>query len=85
VSLGFPLDRASLETAPGGGAKYMTLSLSLFLSFSFYTIWDTFRSGYSLMNLLYAERYVEILRSLIDTWRHDGFYPGEHFERKAGV
>lgn len=42
---------------------------------SFYTIWDTFRSAYSLTNLLYADRYVDILRPLIDIWRHDGFLP----------
>lgn len=41
----------------------------------FYTIWDTFRSAYALTNLIHTKRYVDILRALVDIWRHDGFFP----------
>lgn len=41
----------------------------------FYTLWDTFRTTNPLLTLIAPERERDIVRSLIDTWRHDGWLP----------
>ena len=41
----------------------------------FYTLWDTFRATDPLRTLIDPAREVAIARSLIDTWRHDGYMP----------
>jgi len=40
-----------------------------------FTFWDTHRCHTSLFHILQPTAYEEFLRSLIDTWRHDGFLP----------
>ncbi|CAM9014535.1 unnamed protein product [Wickerhamomyces anomalus] len=40
-----------------------------------FTIWDTFRSTLPLFNILQVERASELVRSLIDIYRHDGYMP----------
>lgn len=41
----------------------------------FYTLWDTFRTTNPLLTLIAPERERDIVRSLIDTWRHEGWLP----------
>lgn len=41
----------------------------------FYTIWDTFRATNPLITLLDEKREVEIVRSLVDMYRHEGWIP----------
>lgn len=41
----------------------------------FYTLWDIFRCTVSLYHLIQPEKYVGIIRSLIDTWRWEGYMP----------
>ncbi|CAG8472044.1 7447_t:CDS:10 [Cetraspora pellucida] len=41
----------------------------------FYTLWDTFRTTNPLFTLFQPERAVDITRSLIDTYVHDGYMP----------
>jgi len=41
----------------------------------FYAIWDTFRSSHPLFTLIAPSREVEMIRSLIDIQRHEGFLP----------
>lgn len=41
----------------------------------FFTFWDLFRCSTSLWQIFQPKTYEEIIRSLIDTWRHDGFLP----------
>lgn len=38
----------------------------------FFTLWDLFRCSTSLWQIVLPTAYEEIIRSLIDTWRHDG-------------
>jgi predicted alpha-1,2-mannosidase len=40
-----------------------------------FTLWDLFRCTTPLFHILQPERYVDFLRSLVDTWRHDGWLP----------
>ncbi|KAJ7491252.1 glycosyl hydrolase family 92-domain-containing protein [Mycena latifolia] len=40
-----------------------------------YTIWDIFRCTTTLYHMVFTDRYVGMLRSLIDTWRHAGYMP----------
>ncbi|KAI9851187.1 MAG: hypothetical protein M1838_004297 [Thelocarpon superellum] len=40
-----------------------------------YTLWDLFRSHMPLMHILQPVAYEELLRSIIDVWRHEGFMP----------
>ncbi|KAJ6546989.1 glycosyl hydrolase family 92-domain-containing protein [Mycena capillaripes] len=40
-----------------------------------YTIWDIFRCTTTFYHMVFTDRYVGMLRSLIDTWRHDGYMP----------
>lgn len=41
----------------------------------FYTMWDIFRCTVSLYHLIQPVKYVSIIRSLIDTWRWEGYLP----------
>lgn len=41
----------------------------------FYTFWDLHRCTTPLYHILQPTMYTELLRSLIDTWRHEGFLP----------
>jgi predicted alpha-1,2-mannosidase len=41
----------------------------------FYTIWDTFRTSSPLLSLVAPEREAQIVRALIDIYRHDGWLP----------
>ncbi|KAH6692371.1 glycosyl hydrolase [Plectosphaerella plurivora] len=38
-----------------------------------FTFWDTFRCTTSLMHIVHPTAYEEFIRSLIDTWRHEGY------------
>ncbi|KAJ7184335.1 glycosyl hydrolase family 92-domain-containing protein [Mycena filopes] len=40
-----------------------------------YTLWDIFRCTTTFYHMVFTDRYVGMLRSLIDTWRHDGYMP----------
>src|SRR5690606_11796251 len=40
-----------------------------------FTLWDLFRSHMPLWHILLPARYTGFLRSLVDTWRHDGYLP----------
>ena len=41
----------------------------------FYAIWDTFRATHPLFTILTPSRQADMLRSLIDIWRNDGYMP----------
>jgi len=41
----------------------------------FYTIWDTYRSSSPLLTLISPDRQRDIIRSLIDIYRHTGYMP----------
>ncbi len=41
----------------------------------FYAIWDTYRTSLPLITLIDQKREVDIVRSLIDIYRHDGYMP----------
>jgi putative alpha-1,2-mannosidase len=42
---------------------------------SFYCIWDSFRAQHPLLMLMDPHQQARMVRSLIDTWRHEGFLP----------
>ncbi len=41
----------------------------------YYTIWDTFRTSFPLLTLVAEKRQSEIVRSLVDIYRHEGWLP----------
>lgn len=41
----------------------------------FYCLWDTFRTVFPLFSIAYTKEYVELIRSLIDTYDHVGWLP----------
>ncbi len=41
----------------------------------FFTLWDLFRCSTSLWQVLQPATYEEIIRALIDIWRHEGWMP----------
>lgn len=41
----------------------------------FYALWDTFRCLNSLWTLISTQRSIDMIRSLIDIWRHEQFMP----------
>ncbi|MBY8828019.1 GH92 family glycosyl hydrolase [Hephaestia mangrovi] len=41
----------------------------------YYTLWDTFRSQWPLLTLIAPDRSRDMVRSLIDIYRHDGWLP----------
>lgn len=42
---------------------------------SFYCIWDTMRANHPLYSLLHPEAGAQMIRSLIDIYRHEGYLP----------
>ncbi len=41
----------------------------------FYAIWDTYRTSFPLMTLITLDRTADIVRSLVDIYKHDGYMP----------
>lgn len=41
----------------------------------FYALWDTFRSSHPLLTLIAPDRQRDIVRSLIDIYKNDGYFP----------
>jgi len=41
----------------------------------YYAIWDTFRTSSPLLTLIAAQRQTEIVRALVDLYRHEGWLP----------
>ena len=41
----------------------------------FYTIWDTFRSSSPLLTLIAQDRQTDMVRALVDMYRHEGWLP----------
>ncbi|EQB45904.1 hypothetical protein CGLO_15142 [Colletotrichum gloeosporioides Cg-14] len=41
----------------------------------FYTLWDTFRCTHALISLILPNRQVDMIRAMIDIWRHERFLP----------
>ncbi|KAH7141081.1 glycosyl hydrolase [Dactylonectria macrodidyma] len=41
----------------------------------YYTLWDTFRCTHALVSLILPHRQVDMIRSMIDIWRHERFMP----------
>lgn len=41
----------------------------------FYTLWDTFRTLHPLITLIFPDRQTDMVRALIDIWRHERFLP----------
>jgi predicted alpha-1,2-mannosidase len=50
----------------------------------FFTLWDLFRCSTPLWQVLQPKPYEEILRSLIDIWRHEGFLPDARSSQFTG-
>ena len=50
----------------------------------FYTIWDTFRTLHPLLTLIEPPRQRDIVRSLLDTYRHDGWLPDARIAGATG-
>ncbi|CAG8843517.1 696_t:CDS:2, partial [Gigaspora margarita] len=51
----------------------------------FYTLWDTFRTSNPLFTLFQQERAVEIVRSLIDIYKNEGFMPDGRSGLENGI
>lgn len=41
----------------------------------FYTLWDTFRTLHPLITLILPDRQTDMVRALIDIWRHERYLP----------
>ena len=41
----------------------------------YYAIWDTFRATHPLLTLIQKERQIDMIRSLIDIYNHEGYMP----------
>jgi hypothetical protein len=50
----------------------------------FFTLWDLFRCSTPLWQVLQPKPYEEIIRSLIDIWRHEGFRPDARSSQFTG-
>ena len=50
----------------------------------FFTLWDLFRCSTPLWQVLQPKPYEEIIRSLIDIWRHEGFLPDARSSQFTG-
>jgi putative alpha-1,2-mannosidase len=48
---------------------------------SFYCIWDLFRSQMPFMTIMDPGTVTLMIRSLIDTYRHEGWLPGKFVPR----
>lgn len=51
----------------------------------FYAIWDTFRTLHPLLTLIQPERQRDMLRSLVDTYRHTGWMPDARIAGANGM
>jgi predicted alpha-1,2-mannosidase len=51
----------------------------------FYTLWDTFRTVHPLFTLIEPDRQRDMLRSLIDTYRHTGWLPDSRIAGANGM
>ncbi len=50
----------------------------------FFTIWDTFRTLHPLLTLIQPQRQRDIVRSLLDTYRHTGWLPDARIAGATG-
>jgi predicted alpha-1,2-mannosidase len=50
----------------------------------FYTIWDTFRTVHPLLTLIQPQRQRDMVRSLLDTYSHDGWLPDARIAGATG-
>jgi len=51
----------------------------------FYTLWDTFRTVTPLMTILHPQRQRDMLRSLLDTYKHTGWLPDARIAGANGM
>ena len=51
----------------------------------FYTLWDTFRTVHPLLTLIQPERQRDMVRSLVDTYRHTGWIPDARIAGHNGL
>jgi predicted alpha-1,2-mannosidase len=51
----------------------------------YYTLWDTFRTLHPLFTLIEPDRQRDMLRSLIDTYRHTGWLPDSRIAGSNGL
>jgi predicted alpha-1,2-mannosidase len=51
----------------------------------FYTLWDTFRTLHPLLTLIQPERQRDMVRSLVDTYRHTGWLPDARIAGSNGL
>lgn len=50
----------------------------------FYTLWDTFRTLHPLLTLIQPKRQRDMIRSLLDTYRHEGWLPDARIAGATG-
>lgn len=50
----------------------------------FFTLWDLFRCSTSMWQVFQPKAYSEIIRSLVDIWRHQGFLPDARSSEYTG-
>lgn len=50
----------------------------------FYAIWDTFRTSGPLLTLIAQQRQTDIVRALVDIYRHEGWYPDARSGNSTG-
>jgi predicted alpha-1,2-mannosidase len=50
----------------------------------FYTLWDTFRTLHPLLTLIAPDRQRDMVRSLLDTYRHEGWLPDARIAGATG-
>lgn len=51
----------------------------------FYTLWDTFRTLHPLLTVIQPERQRDMVRSLVDTYRHTGWLPDARIAGSNGL
>ncbi len=51
----------------------------------FYTLWDTFRTLHPLLTIIQPERQRDMVRSLVDTYRHTGWLPDARIAGNNGL
>ena len=51
----------------------------------FYTLWDTFRGVHPLLTLIEPQRQRDMIRSLLDTYSHDGWLPDARVNGVTGL
>jgi predicted alpha-1,2-mannosidase len=50
----------------------------------YYALWDTFRTSFPLLALIAPDRHRDLVRSLIDTYRHEGWLPDARSGNSTG-